>query len=96
MESEDPAEALYRALVGYVCDKLDVPEAGMTSDDIQQMLQAKLVDADIVDDFTKILKSSERARYAGSVLSDDEVKALVHGAAKQIDDLEVALKEDAT
>ena len=80
-KAPEPTEELYRALVGFVADKFDVSEAGMTSSDAQELLRRYEIGPDLVDTLLKILRKCERARYAGDRLSREEIDALVHGAA---------------
>ena len=93
--AERPAEALYRALVGFVADKFDVPEAGMTSSDAQRLFEAQGLEGEITDGFNKILRACERANYASAALSAAEIGALIQAAGAAIDQLGAALKRGA-
>jgi hypothetical protein len=90
----EPSEELYRALLGFVADKLNIPEAGMTSADAKQALEAQGVAADLVENYTKILRACERARYASVRLSDEEMNALAQAADIAMDRLDETLKRD--
>ncbi len=91
-QSNKSSEDLYRALIGFVADKFDMPEAGMTSADAQELFRSKGIGAELVTTFTKVLQACERARYADARLSQDEVRALTHAALSTIDGLDTALK----
>ena len=93
LESDDPSEELYRALIGFVADKFNVSEAGMTSQDVRQLFEAGGVGADIEATFTKILRACERARYGTARLSAAEVRALTEAALPAMDRLEQACKK---
>lgn len=87
-ESPEPAEALYRAIVSYVCDALNLDETGMTSSDVRAALERSRVPASTVDRTVQILRACERARYGSQRLSADEIGALMSGAETCIDALE--------
>lgn len=93
--SSEPTEALYRAVTGFLADKFDVPEGGLTSADAERLLGSNSVPADIASGLAIILKKCERARYGGSQLTRDEVDALLHGAAANLERLNVHLSKAA-
>ena len=93
--AERPAEALYRALVGFVADKFNVPEAGMTSSDAQRLFETHGLEGAITDGFNKILRACERANYASAELSPAEIGALIQAAGAAIDQVGAALKRGA-
>lgn len=82
-----PADALYRAVAGFVGDKFNADSAGMTSPDVEKVLKERGTDAAIVSNVTKILRACERARYGSHVLSGDEMRALVSAAETVIGEL---------
>ena len=86
------ADALYRAVTMYVADQFNLPSTGMTSAEAQMFFDRHATPADIADTFIKILRACERARYAATALSDDEVRALVHGARTGMERLDEVLK----
>lgn len=88
MESQDPADALYRAVVAYVSDALNLDQAGMTSGDVRAALERSRVPAGIVDRTVQILRACERARYGTQRLSADELGALMSGAEACMNALE--------
>lgn len=87
----DPAEALYKALIGFVADKAHVPEEGLTSADVGALLEP-YGDADMLDSIVKTLRACERARYGGAALSGPEVGALIDSAAVNMDRIESAIR----
>jgi hypothetical protein len=86
--SAEPAEELYRALIGYVADRYNLHETGLTSQEVAQTLEARRVEAEVNEHVRKILRACERTRYGGSKLSGDEIEALTRGAAEAIDRIE--------
>ena len=91
-ETAEPSEELYRALNGYVADLFNVTEGGMTSSDVAALLQEHGMDSGVAETVEKVLKSCERARYAGVPLSRDEVAALTEAAIVALDQLEAIQK----
>ncbi len=55
---------LSHALWGYVSDKLIIPAASLTKDNVMEMLLQRNVDKTIIDNFVEILDTCEYARYA--------------------------------
>ena len=92
LTANDPADALYHALAGFVADKLGVEEAGMTSADARQALARRGLPAELATGVEKILRACERARYAGAQPSEAELRALLDAAVQAMDKLEDALK----
>lgn len=85
----DPAEALYKALIGFVADKAHVPEEGLTSADVDAILEP-YGDADTRGSIVKTLRACERARYGGAALTAPEMAALIESAAVNMDRIEAA------
>ena len=92
-KSDDPAEELYRALAGFLGDKLNVEDAGMTSQDASAALREYRFSDGVHDPYVKILRECERHRYAGGTLSPQEIQALTEAGAKAMDDFEAELAE---
>lgn len=96
----EPAEEVYRAVVGYVADTLHVGSAGMTPEDVEGLLVEEGVDpgrragvgvydaCGVVD----VLKACERARYGTQEFSRLEVRALVEAARLGLDRLDRRLR----
>lgn len=92
LASADPAQELYRGLTGYIADKCDVPQGGVTSAEAAELLRAYEVEEALIDNVVKILKNCERAAYASAQLSQSELEALVSGAVHCIERLDSSLK----
>ena len=91
--ADEPSEELYRTVVGFVADKFNIPEAGITSGDIEQLFLARCVDTELSETFIRILRACERARYAAERLSREEVTALTQAAAEVMDRLDATLRK---
>lgn len=86
--AQAPADAIYRAAVGFAADHFDAKEAGMTSEDVRQLLESHQTPPETIERYVKVLKACERARYAGVALAPEEVHALKEAAAVAMDSLE--------
>jgi len=91
-QAAEPSEELYKAVAGYIADKFNIPEGGVTSGDVAPLFGEHGVDGDLAEGFTRILKACERARYAGTKLSTDEVTALGEAAVVAMDRLDNEMK----
>lgn len=89
--SQEPAPALFKAVVGFIADKFDVPEAGMTSLDAQHTLEQNGISPETISALVKVLRSCERAQYASTILSQHEIAALLEGASVNLDALDAEL-----
>lgn len=94
--AKDPTDALFRALAGFVADKLHVEEAGLTSADARREIAQRGLPRELAESVEKILRACERARYAGAQLSPGEIKALSDAAVQAMDQLELGLKGGGT
>lgn len=59
-------EELHKALVGFACDKLNMPTARFTKDNLQQELMDRKVSAEDAAAFIELLDACEMARYSPS------------------------------
>lgn len=70
---EGSHEAFYdevlKAMWGYVSDKLGIPVASLTKDNIEQELIARGADKTLCDEFLKLLSQCEFARYAPGAIA---------------------------
>lgn len=57
-------EELHKALVGFACDKLNMPTARFTKENLQQELTARQVNAEDAAAFIGLLDACEMARYS--------------------------------
>lgn len=67
---EEFYEEVLRALWGYLSDKLSIPQANLTKDNVETELSKYGVDEVLVNEFMDILNTCEFARYAPSQASD--------------------------
>ena len=67
---EEFYEEVLRALWGYLSDKLNIPPADLTKDNIEAELTKYGVDEALMKEFMDILNTCEFARYAPSQASD--------------------------
>jgi hypothetical protein len=91
-QARDPAEALYRALAGFVADLFDVPEGGLTPQDAEQIFRKANVEPQLAEGIVKTLRACERSRYGSSQLSPKEVHALLDASEVNMERLEAALR----
>lgn len=90
-QASDPAEALMRALTGYVADVCAVPAGGITSADAADWLAAREAPPEAARELAALIRQCERARYAGSSMPTDAVAAQCEAAKACIDRLDTAL-----
>ena len=83
-DADDSADELFRAVAGYIGDKFNVHDGGMTSSEVTGLLESHEVDRGLVETFERILKSCDRSRYASEALSIDELRALVQASETAI------------
>jgi hypothetical protein len=65
-QKEEFYDEILKALWGYTSDKLNLPLADLSKDNITEYLQTKGVDQTLIEDFLNILDTCEFARYAPS------------------------------
>lgn len=73
-----------RALTGYLGDKLNIAEAGMISDDIQNIFRKKGLDEGVVEYYFECLKGCDLQRFSPSNSSEEEMKTFLHKAENAI------------
>ncbi len=86
--SKDPGEALFKALTGFLGDKFNLPDAGMTSQDVRIAMLEYGISAEVVEEYVKVLRTCERQRYSGAVLSAAEAAALTDAAVAALEHFE--------
>ncbi|MFM1919737.1 MAG: hypothetical protein RLZZ303_1371 [Candidatus Hydrogenedentota bacterium] len=86
--SKDPGEALFKALTGFVGDKLNLADAGLTSQDVRDVMVKGGFGDSLVEEYVKVLRTCERYRYAGQAMTPVEVAALTESAYSALDHLE--------
>lgn len=67
---EEFYEEVLRALWGYLSDKLSIPQANLTKDNVEVELTKYGVDESLINEFMDILNTCEFARYAPSQATD--------------------------
>lgn len=75
-------EELHKALVGFACDKLNLPTASFTKDNLEEELMQRQVSAEDARAFTALLDACEMARYSPSDQQDAMQKHF--GQAEQL------------
>ena len=93
---ENKKEAFYeevlRALWGYLSDKLSIPQANLTKDNVEAELAKYGVGETLINEFLEILNKCEFARYAPSQVSDTMDK-LYEATVNAIGDMESTIKK---
>lgn len=69
-KKEEFYEEVLRALWGYLCDKLNIPQAELTKDNVENELMKYGVSEELMKEFIAILNTCEFARYAPAQTSD--------------------------
>ena len=59
-------EEIERAIWNYLSDKLSIPTAELTKDNISQLLRSRKIDNETIDALNSLLRDAEFARYAPS------------------------------
>ncbi len=96
LDADRPEEALHHALIQFVADTFNAPEAGMTAHDADSLLRANGCDDELCKNVQTILRKCERAVYANQSLPTEEMKALVHGAAAVVDQTGAKTRKQGT
>ena len=85
-------DEVLKALWGYFSDKLNIPVARLTKDNIESELSKAGVDEALIADFNNILSTCEYAQYApGS--GSEEMEQLYNQTIEKIGELEVKIKK---
>ena len=69
-KKEEFYDEVLRALWGYLSDKLSIPQANLTKDNVEMELAKYGVDDALIKEFMDILNTCEFARYAPAQASD--------------------------
>lgn len=85
-EKERFYEEIERASRSYLSDRLSIPMADMSKDNIAEILRKKNVDNELIGEVDKVLSTAEFARYAPS--TDNQMQLLLEQTATLIDKLE--------
>lgn len=93
VHAEDPTETLYRAITSFIGNMLDINEAGMTSAEAEMVLRSQNIPEELIAAVSRMLHRCERARYAGTAASDEDMAGLCTDAQELVDALYEVLKE---
>ena len=85
-------EEAMHALWGYVADKLNIPAASLTKDNVREILLAHQSDEALADDFLDTLSACEFARFAPGADSGQSMQTLFDRAVNLITQMEEKLK----
>lgn len=69
-KKEEFYDEVLRALWGYLSDKLNIPQANLTKDNVEAELKLYGVSDELINEFIEILNTCEFARYAPAQSSD--------------------------
>ncbi len=58
-------DEISKAMLGYVCDKLHIPLSQLTTDNLREKLKSLPISESLIEDFAKIIQTSEMALFAG-------------------------------
>ena len=64
-DSRNFYDEISKAMLGYVCDKLQIPLSELTKDNVRSKLESLLVAPELIEDFMGIIKTTEMALFAG-------------------------------
>ncbi|MCD7963268.1 MAG: BatD family protein [Rikenellaceae bacterium] len=82
-------EEMLKAMWGYMSDKLDIPVAELSKDNIKNELSGRGIDEVLIDRYIKIISDSEFARYAP--VSDITIGDIYNSAVDTISKLEAKI-----
>ncbi len=91
-KKEDFYSEILKALWGYLCDKLSIPQADLNKDNVEAELRKHNLDDQLISDFMRILNECEFAQYAPSE-SLHERDNLYDETARTIMQLEEKIKK---
>lgn len=89
---EEFYEEVLRALWGYLSDKLNIPQANLTKDNVEAELTLYGVDEALINEFMEILNTCEFARYAPSQ-DHEEMDKLYEWTVDAIGKMENTIKK---
>ena len=72
-EKEKFLDEMFRALWGFVGDKLQIPVSGLSRESASEALAARNVEPELIRQFSETIDSCEFARFAGSTGDSNEV-----------------------
>ena len=87
-------EELHKAVLGYVADKLSMPQSDLSKDNICDSLAAKGVGQNVVNDLMDIINTCEMARYAPDY-TPEQMEEQYRAATQTIMAIESGVKKGA-
>lgn len=85
-------EAIHKAILGYVCDKLRIPLSDLTQDTVSEMLEKHSVASATIQEVKEVLDTCQFARYA-PFTDSQAMDVLYKKTSKVIDRLESEIKK---
>ncbi len=82
-----------RALTGYVADKLNIPQAGIMSNELDEMLRNKGIESGLSQRYIALIKECDFQRFAPANITEQEMQSFYEEAKKVIIQLEKAFKK---
>ncbi len=86
-------EEMLKALWGYMSDKLNIPVANLTKDNIREELLKRSVDAEHINRFIEIISECEYAQYSPS--SSGQMTEIYNWAVKLLSKFEAVIKKQS-
>lgn len=83
-------EEMLQALWGYMSDRLNIPVAGLTKDNVREALQRKAVNPDYINRYIDLISACEYAQY--SPAESGQMHDIYRGAIEVISKLESIMK----
>lgn len=77
-----------KALMGFIGDKLNVPAAGLITEQVEEMLRARGIKQELVKEYLDCLKNCEYGRFAPTDSDNGELKRFFERSKKAIVNLE--------
>ncbi len=87
MRSGNPREfysEVSKALMGFIGDKLNVPPAGLITEEVENVLRARGISNEVVRDYLECLKTCDFMRFAPTTAKNGELKNFFEKAQKVI------------
>jgi len=82
-----------KALIGYLGDRLNIAEAGMITEDVQNMLREKGIKEEIIENYFECLRTCDLKRFSPVESDETEMKELLRKAEQAIMNLERAFSK---
>lgn len=83
-------EEMLKALWGYMSDKLNIPVANLTKDNIREGLRRREIAPEVIERFIQLISDCEYAQYSPS--ASGQMNEIYHAALKMLSKFESSLK----